>query len=369
MSAAERAPIKPAGANHNLWQIAKLGDVNELEQALARGADVNAGNNLGLTPLMMAAYHGKNDMVKALVSYGADVHAVDKSGVTAAKLAESAHHAEIVRMLVPAGVKSSPAGPPSEASAVRSETSDSVNATKNPEEVSTAKHPEVRTLHAPPEIWDLVHETRTEFKAGPTFVEHFFRLHPLILTGILIVIGCGVGFFIALGTRTSTSPQTDHNPPALPLSADHTDAKSALNPKSPLSAQTPAAANQDIARTPNPANPVKDTLDAFRNIDAGVAGASLGTQDVTRRDDEGNASQGSVESEASGNGARLSSHRSSKRKPVLSNDKRAALARQSEDENEATPTVPKQAEKAPNPEPISPAKPDPTPKPKVIPWP
>ena len=371
MSAAERAPIKPAGANHNLWQIAKLGDVNQLEQALARGADVNAGNNLGLTPLMMAAYHGKNDMVKALVEYGADIHAVDTSGLTAAMLAESAHHAEIVRMLVPSGVKSSPAEPPSESSAVRSETSDSVNAIKNPEEVSTAKHPEVRTLHAPPEIWDLVHETRTEFKASSTFVEHFFRLHPLILTGILVVIGCGVGFFIALGTRTNTSslaPQTDHNAAVLPLSADHSDAKSALNPKSPSSDQTPAAANQDSTNTPIPANPVKDTLDAFRNIDAGVAGESLGTQDVTRSDNEGNASHGSVEGEASGNGARLSSHRSSKRNPVLSNDKRAALA-QSEDEIEATPTVPKQADKAPNPEPISPPKPDPTPKPKVIPWP
>ena len=366
MSAAERAATKPAGANHNLWQIAKLGDVNELEQALARGADVNACNNLGLTPLMMAAYHGQTDMVKALVEHGADVNAVD--AVTAAMLAKDSGHSEIQRTLVPFGVKRSPAGPQSESPTVRCPTSDSVNAIDDSVK-STAKNSEVRVLQAPPEIWDLVHETRTEFKASSTFVEHLFRLHPLILTGILVVIGCGVGFFFALGTRSNTAsltPQTDHDAASLPLTSDRSDAVSPTNPKSPLS--EPSAANQDLTKTPSPTNPVRDTLDALRKTDAGVAGETAGGQQVTKRDNE-RSDHENVGSEARADGARLSSDKSSKRSVALSKNKRAALSRQTEDENEATPTLSKQVDNGPGPESISPATPAPTPKPKVIPWP
>ena len=206
MSAAEKAGTKPTGANHNLWQIAKLGDVDQLERALARGADVNACNNLGLTPLMMAAYHGQTDMVKALVEHGADVNAVDKGGLTA-MLDEDSGHAEMVRTLVALGVKRSPAAPQSEASAVRFAKSESVDAIDDLEEVSKAKDPEVRTLKDPPEIWDLVHEERPKFKPSSTFAEHLRKLHPLVLAGILVVIGCGVGFFFAaMGTRTNIAP-------------------------------------------------------------------------------------------------------------------------------------------------------------------
>ena len=373
MSAAEQAGTKPTGANHNLWQIAKLGDVSQLELALTRGADVNASNNLGLTPLMMAAYHGQTDMVKALVKHGADINAVDNGGLTAAMLAEDSDHAEIVRTLVASGVKRSPAAPQSKASAVRFAKSESVGTIDDLEEVSKAKEPEVRTLKEPPEIWDLVHEARTEFKPSSTFTEHLFRLHPLVLAGILVVIGCGVGFFFALGTRTnsaSLAPQTDHNAASVPVTSDRTNATSPLNPIVPLSDQTPSTPNQDLTKTPAPTNPVRDTADALRDIDAGVAGESLGAQHATKRNNEGNANHDSFEKEAGRDGARLSSPGSSKRSVALSkNKRRAARGRQSEDENEDTRTVSKLPEKVPNPESISPAKPDPTPKPKVIPWP
>ena len=111
MSAAEKAETKPTGASHNLWQIAKLGDLDELERALARGADVNARNNLGLTPLMMAAYHGQTEMVKALVEHGADVNAFDNRGLRAAMLSKDSSHAEILRTLGARDVKRSPAAP------------------------------------------------------------------------------------------------------------------------------------------------------------------------------------------------------------------------------------------------------------------
>ena len=172
-----------------------------------------------------------------------------------------------------------------------------------------------------------------------------------------MVIGCSVGFlFAALGTLTNTgsrAPQSDHAAASLPLTSDRTNATSSMNSKSPLSEGTPSV----NTKTPNPTNPVRDTLDAFRNIEGGAAGESLPT------DHE------SVEIDASGNGARSSSLRSSRRSVALSKSKRRALARQSESENEASRSVPQQAKTAPSPESISPAKPDPTPKPKVIPWP
>jgi ankyrin repeat protein len=368
MSAAEKAETKPPGAHHNLWQIAKLGDLDQLERALARGADVNACNNLGLTPLMMAAYHGQTEMVKALVEHGADVNAFDNRGLRAAMLAKDSGHAEILRTLGAPELKKSPAAPQSEASPVRFVKSESVDARHDLAEVATAKEAEVKTLKEPPEIWDLVHEAPPDFRPSSTFAQHFVRLHPLVLAGILVVIGCSVGFlFAALGTRTNTgslAPQTDHAAASLPLASDRTNATSSLDPKSPLSDRAPSA-NQDPTQTPTSTNPVRDTPEAFRNIEGGVAG-----EDATNRDNEQNANHESVESDASGDGGGSSSLRSSRRSVAFwKNKRRAALRRQSESENEANRTVPEQAKTAPSTESISPAKPDPTPKPKVIPWP
>ena len=373
MSAAEKAEIKPPGAHHNLWQIAKLGDLEQLERALARGADVNACNNLGLTPLMMAAYHGQTEMVKALVEHGADVNAFDNRGLRAAMLAKNSGHAEILRTLVAPDVKNSPAAPQSEASAVRFVKSESVDARDDLAGVSTPKEAEVRTLKEPPEIWDLVHEAPPDFKPSSSFAQHLVRLHPIVLAGILVVIGCGVGFlFAALGTRTNTgslAPQPEHAAASLPITSDRTNATSPLNSKSPLSGQSPSA-NQDLTKTPTSTNPVRDTLDAFRNIEGGAAGESLPREQATNQDNEQNANHESVEIDASGDVARSSSLRSNRRSVALSkNRRRAALARQFESENEASRTVPQQAKTAPSTESTSQAKPDPTPKPKVIPWP
>jgi ankyrin repeat protein len=375
MSAAERAGIKPTGANHNLWQIAKLGDVIELEQALARGADVNACNNLGLTPLMMAAYHGQKDMVKALVEHGADINAVDNGGLTAAMLAEDSDHAEVVRTLVALGVKKRPAVPKPESSSDRVSKSELDDVSDNSQETSTVKGPVVRTLGEPPEIWDLVQETRSEFKPSSTLTARLFKLHPLVLTGILVVIGCGVGiFFAALGTRTTTAtlpPQTDHSAPAsLPPTSDRTNAKGPSNSNSPSSDQKLSSAKQ-VTKAPSASNAVRPTIDALRLFVAGVAAESSREQVATKPevDNEGMANHARVASDASEDGARPAP-RSSRTSMALSrNNRRAALGRQAEDEDEGARTVAKQAEKTPSQESTSPAKPDPTPKPKVIPWP
>ena len=51
------------------------------------GADVNARDNDGYTPLHHAAARGDNEMILYLVSKGADVNAVARSGQTTADMA------------------------------------------------------------------------------------------------------------------------------------------------------------------------------------------------------------------------------------------------------------------------------------------
>lgn len=58
-------------------------DIAEWEEKLKNGADINARDNDGDTPLFMAAYGNKNPkVIKTLLEYGADVNIRDDSGKT-----------------------------------------------------------------------------------------------------------------------------------------------------------------------------------------------------------------------------------------------------------------------------------------------
>jgi len=64
------------GANNEALHIpAAKGDLVSIQQALAKGADINAKDIIDQTPLMYAAESGRLDMVKYLVENGADVNA------------------------------------------------------------------------------------------------------------------------------------------------------------------------------------------------------------------------------------------------------------------------------------------------------
>ena len=52
-----------------------------------RGADLNQTNKVGCTPLHMAAYYGKPEVVQLLVDRGADVHARTVNGDTPVQFA------------------------------------------------------------------------------------------------------------------------------------------------------------------------------------------------------------------------------------------------------------------------------------------
>jgi len=103
-----------------LAEVAGLGDLKAIRAILARGADVNAFDSLGRTPLMYAA--GSDilplDTVKLLVERGADVNARDAhkkggdSGLTVLDIARLHGDTPIVEFLKKSGARPGPESAP-----------------------------------------------------------------------------------------------------------------------------------------------------------------------------------------------------------------------------------------------------------------
>ena len=70
---------------------------------IEKGADVNAPDVRGLTPMHAAAWGGYGDMVDLLISKGADINARDKDGVTPLHAAALAGRLETVALLIAKG--------------------------------------------------------------------------------------------------------------------------------------------------------------------------------------------------------------------------------------------------------------------------
>lgn len=80
--------------------------VETVRVLLQSGADPDARESLlNKTPLFLAAYEGRVEIVQALIASGADVNAVDRFGNNALREAISAGHHDIVRLLLEAGAK------------------------------------------------------------------------------------------------------------------------------------------------------------------------------------------------------------------------------------------------------------------------
>ncbi len=98
-------PVEPA-PSQSLHEAAKNGDLAAVKRLIAEGADVNARNDKGETPLHHAAAWGSKDVVEQLISEGADVHTKDGRGRT------PLHHAalwggrDIAELLISEGAAS-----------------------------------------------------------------------------------------------------------------------------------------------------------------------------------------------------------------------------------------------------------------------
>src|SRR5438105_3577846 len=94
-----RAPSSALG--DRLHAAVRAGDLAEVREALAAGADVNARDTLGGTPLLDAAWSGNLEITNLLLARGADVNARHpEGGSTALEYAVLTDRPAIVRALL-----------------------------------------------------------------------------------------------------------------------------------------------------------------------------------------------------------------------------------------------------------------------------
>src|SRR5450432_3009226 len=78
-------------------------DLESAGAILASGADINASDSFGWTPLMIAAKNGSTELVQLLLTSGADPNRENSTGATALYLAVKRGHIDIVELLVASG--------------------------------------------------------------------------------------------------------------------------------------------------------------------------------------------------------------------------------------------------------------------------
>ena len=71
-----------------LQEASRKGHKEVAELLIAKGADVNAKNDFGVTPLHYAADYGQREIIDLLITKGADVNATDFIGMTPLDSAE-----------------------------------------------------------------------------------------------------------------------------------------------------------------------------------------------------------------------------------------------------------------------------------------
>jgi len=89
----------------NIFNAAKTGDTEAIQQHLSEGTDINAKDLIsGSTPLITASCYGQTETVRLLIEKQADLNIKNNDGVTALHVAAFFGYPEIVELLLEKGV-------------------------------------------------------------------------------------------------------------------------------------------------------------------------------------------------------------------------------------------------------------------------
>lgn len=86
-----------------LFGVVKNNDGEGTQRLLEKGADVNVADAFKITPLMIAAEKGYEELCAMLLAHGANVDHMDGTERTALGVAALNNHAAVVKLLIRAG--------------------------------------------------------------------------------------------------------------------------------------------------------------------------------------------------------------------------------------------------------------------------
>ena len=96
------------GAELSIHKAAEAGNIEAVKQHLAAGANVNAKDEDGATPLHLAYENGNGEVVKYLVEKGANLNAKTKGGQTLLHIAAYEGRNKTIELLVKKGAEVNP---------------------------------------------------------------------------------------------------------------------------------------------------------------------------------------------------------------------------------------------------------------------